>query len=844
MTVAGANLLTGGGEVRSLMRSLDWSASPLGAPRDWPAALRMTTHLMLDSGFPMFLAWGTDLCFLYNDAYIDILGRKHPAALGRPFQEIWAEIWPDISPLIARALAGETTYAENMPLAMLRKGHMEQTWFTFSYSPLRDEAGQIRGMLCACTETTQQVLADRRQVFQLALGDRLRGLDEPEEIMAAAVEALGQELVAARVGYAEIDVPTDSIHVDRDWTAPPRLAIGGRVFTLTRFGPALVELLRSGTTLVIDDVQTDPRCEPYRPDYAGIGAAAALCVPLIRNGVLSAILYVHEAQPRHWSGHDIRLVQDVADRIWSMVERARAEERRRRAEAALHAQLEAERNRLRSLFEQAPSFMAVLRGPNHVFELANAAYLRLIGTRDLIGKPARQVLPDVEGQPFFDLLDRVYRTGEPYFENEARLMLQPVQGEPQIERFIDFVYQPLTDASGNVSGIFVDGYDVTERVHAFAALREADQRKDEFLAMLAHELRNPLAPISAAAQLLRISGNDPDRVRKTSEVIARQADHMTGLVNDLLDVSRVTRGMVKLDFQVQDLRDVVRAALEQTRALLEAKGHAVALDFGADCLHAPQVCGDRVRLVQIVSNLLNNAAKYTPDGGRITLRLQVSAGEASLTVSDTGIGIHAELLPHIFEPFTQAERTPDRSQGGLGLGLALVRRLAELHGGSVSASSPGPNAGSSFTLRLPRVRGTRVVKDAAGPAGAPARRVVPLRIMVVDDNEDAAHSLAMLLGAEGHQVSTAARADAALALAREQAPQVCLLDIGLPGMDGYELARRLRALSQTRDAMLIALTGYGQPQDRARSFEAGFDHHLVKPAEIRRLLDLVSRRAA
>ncbi|HEY4541209.1 MAG TPA: ATP-binding protein [Noviherbaspirillum sp.] len=820
--------------MRALLRTLDWTTSPLGPPASWPAGLRMAASLMLDSKFPMFIAWGPELGFLYNDAYIDILGKKHPAAAGQRFHHIWEEIWDQILPLIQRALNGEATYAENMPLSMLRKGHEEQTWFTFSYSPLRDETGRVAGMFCACTETTSQILADRRQAFQLALTDRLRGLSDPADIMAEASEALGRHLGVARVGYAEIDAMADTVHVERDWTGGNLSSLAGETRPLASFGKAVNDQLRAGRTLVLDDVLGDERAMSHTEGFDSIEVRAMVAVPLIREEELSALLFLHEGQPRHWTAEEIALAEDVAGRTWATVERARAESQRHKAEAALSMQLEAERDRLRALFEQAPGFMAVLRGSDHVFELANAAYLRLIGPRELIGKPARAVLPEVEGQPFFGQLDRVFATGEPFFATAARITLQQAPGGPLVERFVDFVYQPVIQGK-QVTGIFVEGYDVTERVHAYQALRTADRRKDEFLAMLAHELRNPLAPISAAAQLLRLSSRNEERVRQTSEVITRQVEHMTGLVDDLLDVSRVTRGLIKLDFEVLDLRDILAAAIEQARALIDTKGHRLQVECGDVALW---VAGDRTRLVQIVSNLLNNAAKYTQQHGEIRMATGIGDGEIVLQVQDNGIGIGSELLPHIFEPFTQAERSPDRSQGGLGLGLALVKSLTELHGGRVQAHSAGPGSGARFELRLPQARHAQQARTS-NPTGIEQARA-SMRVLVVDDNADAAQSLALLLEAEGHQVSLAYQGASALATATAEAPQVLLLDIGLPDMDGYELARRLRDLPQTAHALLIALTGYGQPSDRDRSRSAGFDHHLVKPADARRLAALIA----
>ena len=374
-------------------------------------------------------------------------------------------------------------------------------------------------------------------------------------------------------------------------------------------------------------------------------------------------------------------------------------------------------------------------------------------------------------------------------------------------------------------------------------LRAADQRKDEFLAMLAHELRNPLAPISTGAHLLKLLHSDNAQITQTCSIIVRQVDHMTSLVDDLLDVSRVTRGLVSLSTQVLDLNRVVDDAAEQIRPLVTARRHRLVIDLPSAPAH---VKGDHKRLVQVIANLLGNSTKYTPEGGSLQLRLE-SDGDADvenyvLTVSDDGIGMEPALVERVFDLFTQAERTPDRSQGGLGLGLALVKSLVELHGGSVSAYSPGLGKGSTFTVRLPRYN--QDVALAPQPAGEHALDgAVPLRILLVDDNVDAVHTLQLFLHSAGHQVEVAYSAGDALELAKTMSPEVCLLDIGLPDFDGNELARRLRQLAQTSNATLIAMTGYGRQQDRDASMAAGFDHHLVKPVNTTQLSDILAAAA-
>lgn len=359
--------------------------------------------------------------------------------------------------------------------------------------------------------------------------------------------------------------------------------------------------------------------------------------------------------------------------------------------------------------------------------------------------------------------------------------------------------------------------------------------KDQFLAMLGHELRNPLAPISTAAQLLKLQPDDAARVRYASDVIVRQVDHMNSLLGDMLDVSRVTRGLVALNLEPVDLKDVIARALEQTGSLIDLKQHQLALALPPAPL---LVRGDKTRLIQIFANLLGNAAKYTPTGGRIAVTARTDGAAVTVTVADNGEGFPADLLPRIFDLFSQGERSPDRAQGGLGLGLALVRSLVQLHGGTVTATSAGPGQGSTFAVTLPLEE--RAQDQAPGEQGRKEASGGALSVMVVDDNADGANSLSLLLGeAGGHRVSTCYDGAAALAMAPAAAPDVFILDIGLPDMTGYALARQLRAMPQFGRAVFIALTGYGQAQDKARAIDAGFDHHVAKPADPAFILDLL-----
>ena len=383
--------------------------------------------------------------------------------------------------------------------------------------------------------------------------------------------------------------------------------------------------------------------------------------------------------------------------------------------------------------------------------------------------------------------------------------------------------------------------EIVERRGVEALLQASNRRKDEFLAMLSHELRNPLAPIRTALEVIRRLAPPEPKLVWATEVTGRQISHLTRLVEDLLDVARINQGKISLQTETLDLRAVLTHGLETVRPFIEARRHHLARSIP----DAPVwVRGDFARLSQIVANLLNNAAKYTEEGGEIELSLSVRPeGRALITVRDNGIGIEESLLPNVFELFEQGKRSLDRSQGGLGVGLTLVRRLVDLHNGLVEASSDGPGRGSEFRVRLPCL--SEALDPEAPDRAEPARPPVGgCRVLVVDDNHDAAEAAAVFLALAGHEVKAVGDGAEALASAPVFAPDVVVLDIGLPKMDGYEVARRLRQLPSTRSSLLIALTGYGQASDRDRAREAGFDHHLTKPAEPEHLLRLIEDRHA
>lgn len=368
-----------------------------------------------------------------------------------------------------------------------------------------------------------------------------------------------------------------------------------------------------------------------------------------------------------------------------------------------------------------------------------------------------------------------------------------------------------------------------------SALREANRHKDEFLALLAHELRNPLAPIRNALQVMKLAGDNPTVVAESRGLMERQLHHMIRLIDDLMDVSRIARGKVELCKERLELASVVGSAVETSRPLIEAGGHRLTISVPPEPVFLD---ADRVRLAQVIANLLNNSAKYTDQGGQIWITARREGVHAVVSVRDTGVGIPTDMLPKVFEMFTQLDQPPGRAQGGIGIGLSLVRSLVQIHGGSVEARSEGPGRGSEFVIRLPLAVSNRLAEKVT-PEPRAAATLSTQRILVVDDNRDAGDSLGMLLRLLGAQVHVVYDGPAALAALEAYRPAVILMDIGMPGMDGYEVARLIRQQPRFQNITLIALTGWGQEKDRARTRDEGFDYHLVKPADINALQALL-----
>lgn len=677
-----AELRIGGGEMGEQMRAYDWRSSPLGHPAGWSQALRTSVSNMLSSRHPIYIAWGPELIFLFNDATAEHLGTKRAWALGRPLPQVLPEVWDELSPLVERALAGEATWLENQQLVLRRDGHPEEAYFSYSFSPIRDVAGDISGLLCVGTETTEVVMAMRqRQAAETALRQ--------------ANEALRAEREAVR---------------------------------------------------------------------------------------------------------------------------------------AANRRLEAETGHLRQLFEQAPGFMAMVRGPEHVFELTNSAYLQLVGHRDLIGKPVREALPDIEGQGFFELLDQVYQGGEAFVGKQLPVVLERTPGGDTEERIVDFVFQPIRGADGEVIGIFCEGYDVTERTRAEQALRSLNEtleeqveartqalrqaeealrqsQKMEALGQLtggiAHDFNNLLLAMNGSLELIRRSSEDGERVRRLAQNGLKAGERGAKLTSQLLAFSRAQ----KLELKSVIVADLL---LEMRDLLARSLGPTVALRLQVDEARI-SVLADPTQLELAVLNLAINAKDAMPERGTLTISLHPRSVEGDpelpdgdyleIRVSDTGSGMPPEVAARAFEPFFTTKGVGQ----GTGLGLSQVYALARRAGGTVRIES-GAGEGTRVRLFLRHsegVGGQNTQRQESAVSAADARAAL---VLVVDDDQDVRGVLAETLETFGHRVLEAEDGHAGLAALERADPDLILLDFAMPGLNGAEVAREVRA--KRPELPIVFVSGY------------------------------------
>jgi signal transduction histidine kinase/ActR/RegA family two-component response regulator len=878
-------------EMELRMQRHPWQASAVGPVESWPFSLKLAVRTVLDCQLPMCLVWGDDFLQFFNDAYLAMLGDKQHGALGGDARVTWSEIWPAMAPLWMRARQGEPVGDDKLALTIDRYGYPETCWFHYSYSPVYDDAGQVGAVLVTIVETTEGVRAQRRQAFQLALADTLRRETEADPLVQRIGRQVSSYAAGAAAIYATVDEAAQAATIREQWRHGEPDGEPGRVVPLEMLAFGRGAQLLRGDTVCVPDVAGDPAI-PGAAAWLEQGIAAGIVVPLMDGGRLEGVMALHAPAAQRWDAAEIHLMEDGARRTWEALRRIHAQQALR------------EETRLLELMSRATEQLAGTIALEPLMQAITDAATQLTGAEfgsffynGTDGDGDAYLLYTLSGAPreAFQHLGQPRPTAVfgPTFRGSAPVRSDDITQDPRYGTMAphhgmppghlpvrSYLAASVVSRSGEVIGglffghstpgvfsvrteelittfagqaaIAIDNarlYDMAqkaaqERESLLASERAAraeaerhNKMKDEFLAMLAHELRNPLAPITSAAQLLRLPEVNEGLRLKASSIISRQVRHMTELVDDLLDVSRVTRGLVKLETEVLDLNKVAMAAVEQARPHIEERRHALVVDLPPEQV---PVEGDRTRLIQVLVNLLNNSAKYTPPGGEITLSVSSLGGVAEASVRDNGSGIDAQLLPHVFDLFTQADRAPDRSQGGLGIGLALVKSIVRMHDGSVAAHSAGARQGTTMTVTLPLAK---VQAGEAPRAGGLAPETRPLLVTIVDDNADAGQSLAVLLRAHGHAVQVYEDASTTLRAPAAGGTEVFILDIGLPDMTGYELARRLRRSPDHAGAVFVALTGYGQERDRELSRQAGFDHHLVKPVDIAKLAQILARAA-
>jgi PAS domain S-box-containing protein len=716
-----------------------------------------------------------------NDAHVRLFGERD--AIGRTAQEVFPELAEQgIFEVMDHVLrTGERYVATELPVTLTKPdGSPGELILDFVFEPMRDADGAATGVFLEGFDVTARTQAQRER---RASEERLAAIfrDSSDYILATDLEmrlTAVNPAAAQALGYAVEDVVGRSI---ADFVAEDGFETNRAM---------LARKLREG------------------------GATRYTLTVVARDG-----------SRRLWEINS-KLTHDAEGRPVGLHAIARDVSEERAASSALRESEE----RFRAMADSSP-LMIWINDADAGVEFVNRTYCEFFGvtTDGIVGRDWQGLLHPESAGYVREFL-AANRERVPF---DHRAQVRHADGS---WRWIRSYAKPRFGAHGEYLGMVGNSTDITDVVEAELAVREAARQKDEFLAMLAHELRNPMAPIRNAAELLSRTLPADSPLLPVSALLRRQASQLSRLVDDLLDVSRITQGRIELKLQRMDLNAAIAQALETVEPLIRERGHTLRSQTSTARLW---IDADPERMVQALSNVLTNAAKYTDPGGQIRVIAHASATEAIVAVADSGIGIPEEMLPRVFDLFVQSDRALDRSQGGLGIGLSVVRRLVEMHGGTVGATSGGSGTGSTFEIRLPLRSSPTQSAAAAAPLAVPARR-----ILIVDDNADAAESLAMLLNIEGHAAEFVTQPRLALARAPLLRPDVVLLDIGMPEMDGFEVAHRLRQMPELARSTIVAVTGYGQSGDRKLSAAAGFDAHLVKPVEYAALARVLERTVA
>lgn len=650
-------------------------------------------------------------------------------------------------------------------------------------------------------------------------------LTDAAQIMQITARLLGEHLQVNRCAYAEVEADQDRFVIIGDYNNGVSSIVGR--FAFSEFGAAVLALMRANKPYVINDVDADARtAQMDKVAYRNTNIQAVICVPLHKDGRFVAAMAVHQNRPRQWAAEEVELVRLVVGRCWDSLERSRSERRLIQTNTRLSLALEAAgmgdwawdvTTDMVALSPQSEQLLGLsCRG-----EICWSLFRSFISTSDL---------PAVD-----EAVERTRSSGE---RCKVEYRFTGPQGRRVWIAAWGLAQYATTSVIAGIAGVLQDvtiRKQLEEELHAkAAALTETDRRKDEFLATLAHELRNPLAPIRMSAEILRRPALPAEQVIKAVDVVRRQVAQMSRLLDDLLDVARITRRQLHLQKERVTLQSIVESAVETAGPAIDTRNHrlVVQLDAGSEELFA-----DSVRITQVLSNLLTNAAKYTSPGGTITVKSEATSSTRSLKVADTGIGLAPEALDRIFGMFSRETPVLEGSDGGLGIGLALAKGLVELHGGIIQAFSKGLGSGSEFVVTLPAAPPEN--KKAPPQVTASLKQGRAQRIVVADDNSDAAEGVAMFLRLEGHEVQVATDGDEALRIVRATQPSIIILDIGMPKLNGYQVARAIREEGWGATARLVAITGWGQESDRLLAFEAGFDMHLTKPFDPDRLLDFI-----